>query len=150
MKYLCTYADCRVPHERHNECAAKEISACWGWPLEHQHTPKRSRGGRDCWVRLCPGHHGDIDGGARRNGLRIEDALVYGEGDGNISGGEGPHGGNPPTSYIIVDRDTKKILRKIPLEEPDTEGGDSHEALVNSKEALCGPSSPPSVPGTSE
>ena len=141
--YLCTYADCRVPHERHDICAAKGLSACWGNRLEHQHTPKRSRGGRDCWVRLCPGHHGDIDGGGRREGLRIADRIhdfrEWGE----------ERSGPPHRMYEIYERETGDILKSIRLEEPDTEGGDHQSSNLVNDEAEV-PSSPPSVPGTSE
>ena len=75
----CDYADCRVPPSRHNVCAAKDISPCWQLHithLGHQHTPKRSQGGKECWVMLCAGHHDCIDNGTRYEGLRLSDHIV--------------------------------------------------------------------------
>lgn len=71
---VCTYAECFVPPERHDECAAAGITKCWG-VLEHQHVPKRSQGGKECHVMLCAAHHDNIDNGTRYEGLRLGDAI---------------------------------------------------------------------------
>ena len=72
----CDYLDCRVPPERHDECAAAPISMCWGWPLQHQHVKKRSAGGKACEVMLCPAHHQQLDAGHRYEGLRASNHIV--------------------------------------------------------------------------
>ena len=99
----CDYAQCMVPPERHEICAAKGLGpACWG-VLGHQHTPKRSRGGKACWVNLCEGHADMIDNGVRTAGVRLEDEVLQ-----HIEADE-------PYVYIIRDRDTNEIVKVIPL-----------------------------------
>lgn len=101
----CDYKDCRVPPERHGVCAAREISRCWDGGdlhLHHQHTPKRSQGGKKCHVMLCAGHHDNIDNGTRYEGLRLSNRISHWDGD------SGPH-----DYYLIEDRDTDEALLKL-------------------------------------
>lgn len=114
----CSYSDCHVPPSRHNECAAKGLGKCWNLDgrthaLHHQHTPKRSQGGKKCHVMLCAGHHDAIDNGVRYEGLRLRDTI------GNYP--DGRH-------YIIRDRDNLDILVEILLEVND---GSSVSSLGN-------------------
>ena len=96
----CDYAQCYVPPSRHDSCAATGIGPdCWG-DLGHQHTPKRSHGGKACHVMLCEGHADMIDNGMRTGGIRLKDAIA------NDFGRE---------SYIIWDRDSMDILVSVPL-----------------------------------
>ena len=105
----CTYADCHVPPERHDSCAAKDISPCWPGiaaftgALQHQHTPKRSQGGKECHVMLCAGHHDNIDNGTRYEGLRLSNRIS--------------HGDSGPRDYLIEDRDTGEVLLKLEVKE---------------------------------
>ena len=100
----CTFVDCQVPEDRHSECAAARISKCWG-RLEHQHEPRRSRGGRSCPVLLCSAHHGSCDSGLRYQGRRLGNRIDTEPGD--------------PLSertYVIYDRDTSEVLERVELE----------------------------------
>ncbi|KKL10321.1 hypothetical protein LCGC14_2557000 [marine sediment metagenome] len=104
----CTYADCRVPPERHNECAAAPISKCWG-RLGHQHVPKRSqtpRDERECPAMLCLGHSDNIDNGTRYEGLRLSNRISHWDGD-----------SGPKDYYLIEDRDTGEILLELEVME---------------------------------
>ena len=134
----CSYADCRVPPERHDECAAKSISKCWG-KLEHQHVPKRSqtpRDERECPVMLCSGHHGGMDCSGRYEGLRLRDGIE------NLANGR--------RIYIIWDRaDSPESLDPlVEIELSDTGGGDPPSGAKITTDG--GPSSPPPMPGSSE
>ena len=148
--YLCTYADCRVPHERHGKCAAQGLGKCWDGVfssaigvLQHQHVPKRSQGGKECPVMLCAGHHDAIDNGVRYEGLRIadrvHDVIAWGGGRDQAR-----------RIYEIYLRGDGSVLRSILLEEPDAEGGEHQSSNLVNDEATEVPSSPPSVPGTSD
>ena len=100
----CDYTQCYVPASRHNSCAAKGLGpACWG-DLGHQHTPKRSHGGKACHVKLCEGHADMIDNGMKTGGIRLGDRIdfliVIGEDSREV--------------YVIYDRDAG-VLREIPL-----------------------------------
>ncbi len=99
----CDYVQCMVPPERHQICAAKQIGYCWG-PLGHQHTPKRSQGGKACWVMLCAGHADMIDNGVKTAGLRLKDEVIV-----------WPNDEDEPSNYVIRDRNTDEILRSIEL-----------------------------------
>jgi len=100
----CDYAQCYVPASRHDTCAAAGLGPdCWG-DLGHQHTPKRSHGGKACHVMLCEGHADMIDNGMKTGGTRLRDYV-------HLKGY--PEGATP--HYVIEDRDTGEILKEIPL-----------------------------------
>lgn len=100
----CEYTECYVPPERHEICAARLISRCWG-QLEHQHCPKKSQGGRRAEARLCSAHHGSCDNGLRYQGRRLGNRIDTEPGE--------------PLSertYVIYDRDTSEVLERVELE----------------------------------
>ena len=99
----CDYVQCFVLPERHEVCAAEGFGYCWG-PLGHQHTPRRSRGGKACWVMLCLGHSDAIDNGMKFAGHRLKDEVIV-----------WPNDEGEPSNYVIRDRDTDEILRSIEL-----------------------------------
>jgi hypothetical protein len=66
----CENAECYVPPERHDSCAAGGITPCYGM-LGHQHVPKRSQGGKRAVVMLCQAHHDCIDNGTKYEGKRL-------------------------------------------------------------------------------
>ncbi len=102
----CDYVQCMVPPERHEICVAEGLGYCWG-PLGHQHTPKRSHGGKACWVMLCLGHSDAIDNGMKFAGRRLKDEVNF----------DAPKGWKADEShvYIIRDRDTNEVVREIRL-----------------------------------
>ena len=103
----CDYVQCMVPLERHEICVAKGLGpACWG-ALGHQHTPKRSRGGKACWVKLCEGHADMIDNGFRTAGVRLEHEVTFDA----LTGWKA----DESHVYIIRDRDTNEVVREIQL-----------------------------------
>ncbi len=147
----CGYKDCRVPESRHNSCAAEGLGKCWpefNWVtayqlgrgqsnLQNQHTPKRSQGGKECHVVLCAGHHGDIDNGGRRNGLRIRDRVRDCK-DWGLS---------PGRRYEIYDRESGEVLMSLRLEDSDMGGG---EPINPDDGAALAGTPPPSLPGASD
>ncbi len=97
----CDYIECFVSEQRHRRCSARVISRCWpeGAPLEHQHVPKKSQGGRRAEAVLCNAHHGSCDSALRYNGRRLGNRIDT-------------EPGEPldKRTYVIFDRDTREVL----------------------------------------